>query len=111
MLRVRAGLETNFGNEDLAFYRVGKIIEAKVIKQHNGKCARSGLPLAVHAAQFCPSCGRGFSSSDMLVQTTSLLQIGREDSSRVCAECADMQAVLHWTKCANFVHTEYLHQV
>ena len=61
------------------------------------------------AALFCPSCGRGFSSQDCLPESTPLLQAGREEAVRVCAECAELQLALHWLKCLAHTHTQLVH--
>lgn len=110
MLHVRAALEANFANEELVHFRPHKAVRSKSAPHHNGRCARTGAGLSVHSAHFCPSCGRGFSSAEFISESASVLQLGREESVRVCVSCADMQQALLWIKSLNYVNTEYLHQ-
>lgn len=109
MLHVRAQLEANFANKELAAYRVHKVVAARQLPRHDGRCAATRQSLSLHAAHFCPSCGRGFVSAEYIEPAIPLLHIGREQATRVCRHCHEMQLTLLWVKAANYAHVEHLH--
>jgi hypothetical protein len=91
MTHVRAALEANFANEELAGLRPSKLVVPKGAPAHSGRCAKTGVVLSVHYATFCPSCGRGFVAAEYSSQPAPLLHLGREEAVRVCVLCADLQ--------------------
>ena len=109
MLHVRAQLEVNFANEDLASYRVHKVVATRQLPRHDGRCAATRQSLSLHAAHFCPCCGRGFVSAEHIELAIPLPHIGREQATRVCRHCHEMQLTLLWVKTANYAHMEHLH--
>lgn len=110
MLHVRMQLEASFANEALAELRVSKGAGRRQQPRHEGRCAVTRQTLALQAATFCPSCGRGFSSPDLVEHAVPLPHLGREGIGRVCGACLEAELTLLWLKTANYAHLDCLHR-
>ena len=68
-------------------------------------------PPFIASPVICWSCGRGYSSSDMVKSTAVLTSLGQEKEEVVCQRCRAAQAVILWFKAINLTNLLTLHEI
>lgn len=110
ILQVKRSLECVFANPEVAPFKPSKIIQNRPPQANNHHCPISREPLNGYGT-LCRSCGRTYSSSDFVQESLTLLQLGSEESERVCLDCKNAQMCILWLKALNYVHTMDLHEL
>ena len=63
------------------------------------------------AAVFCRSCGRGFCAPEYVNDISTMLQIGAEETEKVCSDCKNTQTYVIWFKTMTYLHAMTLHEL
>jgi hypothetical protein len=109
ILHLRQSLECVFANAAVAPFKPSKIIQNRPSPIGNHTCPKAHTALSAYSPM-CPSCGRGFYSTEYLAESTVLLQLGSEEAEKVCLDCKSSQMIILWLKIINYVHTMDLHE-
>ena len=73
---------------------------------------RSDPPFEAPESNLCRCCGRGFSSSEYVsLDGPAVVQVGAEESEKMCAACVSAQALIIWLKTVNYTHVSALHNL
>ena len=56
-------------------------------------------------------CGRIYSSIDYVSDTSTMLQIGCEETDKCCQDCKNTQICIIYLKCINYTHLLTLHEM
>lgn len=109
LLHVKRALESVFANPYIAPFRPSNIIQARSLPLNNLLCPRTKSSLSINFTR-CNSCGRCFSSSDFVSETSVFLQVGSEEIEKCCLDCKTTQLVIVWLKTLNYYHLISLHE-
>jgi hypothetical protein len=109
--QLRRALECNFANQAVAPYKPCKEKQARPAPSFDRICAKTRNTIAsLASATICKVCGRAYSSSEYVQETSPFLQIGQEDSEKCCSDCKNAQSCVLWLKTLNYVHVMNLHE-
>lgn len=111
IIHVKQALECTFANSEIQPFKPTKILQNRPPMSTKYICAMTKMKLSKSSAIHCRSCGRCFSSSEFVSETTSLLQIGVEFAEKVCSDCKLAQICVLWLKSMNYTHAMALHEL
>ena len=111
ILHVKHALECHFANPEILPFKPSKMIQDRPpLATSYGYCAKTFVPLT-SSAVYCGSCGRGFASIDYVNDFSTMLQIGVEESERVCNDCKTSQTIVLWLKSLTYLHAMTVHEL
>ena len=129
LLHVRRALECSFGNDSVKDYKPSKYIQQRPRLQSSKICAKLKIPLTNTTTTttttnnnnntnntntnniYCRMCGRMYSSIDYVSDTSTMLQIGVEETDKCCQDCKNTQICIIYLKCINYTHLLVLHEM
>ena len=111
LLHIKQALECHFANPEILPFKPSKIIQNRPALLPQGICRKTKQPLAAHSAVYCRACGRGYSSGDYVNEWSTMLQIGMEDSEKVCSDCRTTQGLVTWFKTLTYLHCMTMHEL
>jgi hypothetical protein len=111
ILYIKQALECHFANPEILPFKPSKILQNRPQKSTSNICAKTKTVLTTTNAVFCQSCGRGFSSAEFVNESSTMLQIGIEESEKVCIDCKNTQPFVVWFKSMTYLHAMMLHEL
>ena len=113
ILHIRRALECNFGNSEVGPFKPSKIVHESLPPLSTSNiCVKTKSVISnLSSAIYCKSCGRPYSSSEYVSETTTLLQLGAEELEKVCIDCKNSQLIIIWLKTINYMHLMLLHEL
>ena len=111
ILQVKYALECHFANPDILPFKPSKIIQSRPQPSISMICTKTKVQLTINSAILCRSCGRYYSSNDMVSDYTSMIQLGVEEKERVCTDCRNVQTLVLWLKTLTYMHAMNLHEM
>lgn len=109
ILHLRKSLECVFANPEVAPFKPSKIIQQRPPPAGNQLCPKSQTTVSSYSP-LCPSCGRAFYAAEHLSEASVLLQLGSEETEKICHDCKLSQMCILWLKIMNYIHTLDLHE-
>ena len=111
LLHVKRSLEVAFANDKIKDFKPIKLIQSRPKPITSKICCKTKQPLQPNSTFYCRSCGRAFSSTEHLSESSTMLQIGVEESEKCCSDCKISQICIIWLKCLNYSHLMTLHEL
>jgi phosphatidylinositol 4-kinase len=113
ILHIRRALECNFGNSEVGPFKPSKIVHESLPPLSTSNiCGKTkSIINNLSSAIYCKSCGRPYSSSEYVSETTTMLQLGAEEVEKVCSDCKNSQLIIIWLKTINYMHLMTLHEL
>ena len=110
ILYIKQALECHFANPQILPFKPSKILLSRPQISRSTLCSKTRTVLT-NAAVFCRSCGRGFCAAEYVNDFSTMLQIGAEESEKVCSDCKSTQTYVIWFKTMTYLHAMTLHEL
>ena len=110
ILYIKQALECHFANPQILPFKPSKILLSRPQISRSTLCSKTRTVLT-SAAVFCRSCGRGFCAPEYVNDISTMLQIGAEETEKVCNDCKNTQTYVIWFKTMTYLHAMTLHEL